>query len=234
VRRFLGSENLFRGLRLALVATLATALHMGYEYLVVRRGYVEAHLGAASITPRFLLDMLGAFVVLFISATAGFAWASGRGLVGFGSWRRVRRDLTLIVPIGAALAVLTLLVLEPLLYKPLLAAKRNPFQPLFVSTFEEVICRWGIFAIAFRLSGRIWASVLTSTLFNVLLAVNGLVKLVEHVEEAVPAWQIAAIVAVKFALALGYALFFVRKGLLSTMALRFVAALPAPVLAAFG
>ncbi len=234
MRRFVSGENLFRGLRLALVATLATALHMAYEYLVVRRGYVEARLGAAEITPRFMLDVLGVFVALFISATAGFAWARGRGLAGFGSWRRVRRDLALIVPIGAALAVLTLLLLEPLLYKPLLAGKRNPFQPLFVGAFEEVICRWGIFAIAFRLSGRIWAGVLTSALFNVLLAVNGLVKLIEHMEEPVPAWQLAAIVAVKFALAVGYALFYVRKGLLSTMALRFVAALPMPLLAAFG
>jgi hypothetical protein len=232
VRRFFSGENLFRGLRLALVATLATALHMAYEYLVVRRGFVEARLGAADITPRFVLDLLGVFVVLFISATAGFAWASGRGLVGFGSWRRLKHDVPIILLIGAALAAL--LLLQPVLYTPLLASKRNPFQPLFVGAFEEVICRWGIFAIAFRLSGRIWAGVLTSALFNVLLAVNGLVKLMPHMEALLPAWQLAAIIAVKFALAVGYALFYVRKGLLSTMALRFVAALPTPVLAAFG
>jgi len=234
VRRFLSGKNLFHGLQLALVATLVTVLHMAYEYLVVRPEFVRAHLGAASITPRFALDLLGVFVALFISATAGFAWAKGRGLVGFGSWRRLKHDLPVILLIGAALAALTFLLLEPALYKPLLASKRNPFQPLFVGAFEEVICRWGIFAIAFRLSGRIWVSVLTSALFNVLLAVNALVKLLPHMETEVAAWQLVAIIVVKFALALGYALFYVRKGLLSMMALRFVAALPTPVLAAFG
>ena len=234
MRRFFSGENLFRGLRLALIATLATALHMAYEYLVVRRGFVEARLGAASITPRFVLDVLGVFVALFISAAAGFAWARGPGLAGFGSWRQLKRDLALIVLIGAALAALTFLVLEPTLYKPLLASKRNPFQPLSVAAFEEVICRWGIFAIAFRLSGKIWVAVLTSALFNVLLAVNALVKLLPDMEVEVRAWQLAAIGAIKFVLAVGFALFYLRKGLLSTMALRFVAALPTPVLAAFG
>ena len=222
-----------RGLRLALVATLATALYLAYEYLVVRRGLVEERLGAAGPTPRFALDVLGVFVALFISATAGFAWARGDRLAGFGTWRRLKRDLVLIVPVGAALAVLTLAVLEPALYKPLLAKQRNPFQPVFVASFEEVICRWGIFAIAFRLSGRIWPSVLTSALFNVVVGLNAMLKLVAHSDVSVPAWQFAAIIGVKFVLATGYALFFVRKGLLSTMALRFVAALPTPFLALF-
>ncbi len=233
MRQFIREENLFRGLRLALVATLAATLYLAYDYLVVRRSFVEQYLGASDPTPRLALDLLGIFVALFISATAGFAWVRGEQLVGFGTWRRVKRDLVLIVPIGVALALLTLLVLEPLLHKPLLAGKRNPFQPVFVALFEEVICRWGIFAIAFRLSGRIWASVVTSALFNVTLAVNAMLRLAEHTGATIPPWQFVALVAVKLALAVGYALFFVRKGLLSTMALRFVAALPAPILAIF-
>ena len=145
-----------------------------------------------------------------------------------------RYDLDMLPSPGCSPEELRVDILDVALYKPLLASKRNPFQPLFLGAFEEVICRWGIFAIAFRLSRRIWVSVLTSALFNVLLAVNALVKLMPHMEVEVPAWQLAAIVAIKFALAVGYAVFYVRKGLLSTMALRFVAALPTPVLAAFG
>jgi hypothetical protein len=232
VRDFVKEENVVRGLRLALVATLATALYLAYEYLVVRREFVEAQLGGASPAPRFALDVLGVFVALFISATAGFAWARGGRLAGFGTWRRLKRDLVLIVPLGAALAVLTFVVLEPTLYRPLLG-RRNPFQPVFVASFEEVICRWGIFAIAFRLSRRIWPSVLTSALFNAVVGTNAMLRLAAHSDVSVPPWQFAAIIGVKLVLAAGYALFFVRKGLLSTMALRFVAALPTPFLALF-
>jgi membrane protease YdiL (CAAX protease family) len=233
VRQFVKEENLVRGLRLALVGTLASALYLAYEYLVTRPDYVEYRLGAGSRTPQFALGVLGIFVALFISATAGFAWIKGRGLVGFGSWRRVRHDLVLILPIGAALAALTLLVLEPTLYKPLLPKERNPFQPVFAALFEEVICRWGIFAIAYRLSGRLWPSVLTSALFNVVVALNATFKIIAFTGADIRAWHLAVMIAIKFALAVGYALFFVRKGLFSTMALRFVAALPAPVLALF-
>ena len=227
MRQFLKEENLIRGLRLALVAALATALHFAYEYLVTRREYVVEHLGATDPTSRFALDVFGAFIALFISATAGFAWARGERLVGFGSWRRVKRDLVLIVPIGAALALLMLLVLEPLLYKPLLAAKRNPFQPAFNALTEEVICRWGIFAIASRLSRSVRVAVVVSAAFNVLVGL----KFLQLHGAGLPWWQLTAIIGVKFALAIGYAVFYVRKGLLSTMALRVVAALPAPVLA---
>jgi len=233
VRQFIKQENLFRGLRLALVATLASALYVAYEYLVTRRDYVEEQLGAGDPTPQFALGVLGMFVALFISATAGFAWVRGGRLAGFGSWRTVRRDLVLILPIGAALALLMLFVLEPELYKPLLAEQRNPFQPVFAALFEEVICRWGIFAIAYRLSGRIWPSVLTSAAFNVIVALNATFRIIEFTSATIPPWKLAAMIAVKFALAVGYAVFFVRKGLLSTMALRFVAALPAPFLALF-
>ena len=139
-----------------------------------------------------------------------------------------------MVGVGAALALLTVFVLNAHLYKPVLPKERNPFLPPFVGLFEEVICRWGIFAIAFRLSNRIWVSVAVSALFNVLLAVNAMVRSMEHAQFVIEPWQVVAIMAVKFVLAIGYAVFFVRKGLLSTMALRFVAALPAPVLAAFG
>jgi hypothetical protein len=215
VREFLKEENLVRGLRLALVATLVTALYFAYEYLVTRREFVVKHLGATDPTARFALDVLGAFVALFISATAGFAWARGERLVGFGSWRRVKRDLVLIVPIGAALALLTLFVLEPLLYKPLLAAKHNPFQPAYNALAEEVICRWGIFAIAFRLSRRVDAAVVVSAAFNVVVGL----KVLQFHGAGPPWWQLAAILAVKFALATGYAVFYVRKGLLSTLAI---------------
>ena len=231
--QFIRKENLVQGLRLALVGTLASALYLAYEYVVTRPDFVEHHLGPSDPTPQFALGVLAIFVALFISATAGFAWIKGRGLVGFGSWRRVRHDLVLIVPIGAALAALMLLVLEPTLYKPLLTEERNPFQPVFAALFEEVICRWGIFAIAYRLSGRIWPSVLTSALFNVVVALNATFKMTAFTGERIAAWDLAAMIAIKFAFAVGYAHFFVRKGLFSTMALRFVAALPAPVLALF-
>ena len=227
MREFFKGENLLRGLRLALVATLATTLYLRYDYLVARRAFVAEQLGAGAPAGRFALDVLGIFVALFISATAGFAWARGAGLAGFGTWRRVRRDLVLIVLIGGALAALTLTVLEPQLYKPLLADERNPFQPLQAAFFEEVICRWGILAIAFRLSRSVRAAVVMSAAFNVVVGL----KFLRLFGEGVPAWQLAAVIAVKFVLATGYAVFYVRKGLLSTMGLRFVAALPAPILA---
>ena len=234
MRQFLKSENLFRGLRLALVATFASAVYLAYEYLAVRHDFVHKQLGGQAITPQFALDVAGVFVALFISATAGFAWARGPRLVGFGTWRRVRRDLPLIIGIGAALALLTLFVLDEALYKPLLARQRNPFQPPFIALFEETICRWGIFAIAYRLSRRIWVSVALSALFNVMLAVSAMDRLIVDSQLQVEAWRFAAIVGVKVVLAVGFAVFYVRKGLLSTMALRFVAALPAPILAALG
>lgn len=233
MRRFLDRDTLFRGLQLALAATLASAMYMAYEYLVVRHDYVQHQIGGQPIAPWYALDLAGLFVALFISATAGFAWARGPRLVGFGSWRRVRRDWTLIVGIGAALALLTFLVLDKTLYKPLLGAHRNPFQPLFVPLFEETICRWGIFAIAYRLARRIWIAVAVSALFNVMLAVSTMEKLMKASQIEVEPERFAAIIGVKLVLATGFAVFYVRKGLLSTMALRFVAALPAPFLALF-
>jgi len=233
VRQFLREENLFRGLRLALVGTFATSLYLAYEYLVARREFVEQHLGAADLTPQFALSVFGVFVALFISATAGFAWARGRGLAGFGAWRNVGRDVALIVPIGAAIALVMVFVLEPLLYKPLMAEERNPFTPAFVALFEEVICRWGIFAIAYRLSGKIWPSIFTAAAFNVIVALNATMRLAALSETPIQSWHIAVMVVLKFALAIGYGYFYVRKGLFSTMALRFVAALPAPILALF-
>jgi len=231
VRNFIRGENLFRGLRLALVATLATSLYLAYGYLVTRRGFVESSLGASDVAQRFSLDVLGAFIALFISATAGFAWASRPPLAGFGSLRTVRRDLWLILPAGAALALVILFVLEPLLYKPLVPAQRNPFEPVFVALFEEVICRWGILAIAYRLSRRVWPSILTAAAFNVVIALNPTLKLLAASGEPLEAWRLVGLVLVKFALAVGLGLLCVRKGLFSTMALRFVAALPAPILA---
>ncbi|MBN1916490.1 MAG: hypothetical protein JW889_01170 [Verrucomicrobia bacterium] len=227
MRRFLDTTNLFRGLVLALVATLASAVYLAYEYLVVQRGYVAEQLAGGAFAPRFTLDIVGAFVALFISATAGFAWANGRRLVGFGSWRRVRRDLALIVPIGAAIALLSALVLDRTLYKPLLTAVRNPFKPLATALFEETICRWGILAIAFRLSRSVPVAVVLSAAFSVIVVL----PVVQRHGATLETWALVAIIGIKFLLAIGYAVFFAHKGLLSTMALRFVAALPAPFLA---
>jgi hypothetical protein len=234
VREFLKTENLFRGLRLALVATFVSAVYMAYEYLVVRHEFVEKQLGGQAITPHYALDVAGMFVALFISATAGFAWARGPRLVGFGTWRRVRHDLPVIIGVGGALAALTLLVLHEHLYRPVTGLQRNPFQPPFVALFEETICRWGIFAIVYRLSRRIWVSVAVSALFNVFVAADTMQRYISVQQIPVESWRFAAIVGVKLVLAVGFAVFYVRKGLLSTMALRFVAALPAPVVAAFG
>ena len=227
MRRFLESNNLSRGLMLALVATLGSAVYLAYEYLVAQRGYVEVHLPGGSVTARFARDVLGAFVALFISSTAGFAWARGGRLVGFGSWRRVRGDLVLIVPLGAAIALLTVFVLEPWLYGPLSAEVHNPFKPLGVVFFEEVVCRWGILAIAFRLSRSVAAAVIVSAAFNVIVALPA----IEMHGGALETWRLVGIMGVKFLLAIGYAVFYVHKGLLSTMALRFVASLPEPVMA---
>jgi hypothetical protein len=230
VRQFLDRRNLFRGLMLALVATCASAVYLAYEYLVVQRGYVSERLAGSALAPRFALDVAGVFVALFISATAGFAWTREGRLVGFGSWRRVRRDLVLILPLGAALALVGVFVLEPRLYAPLLPPLRNPFKPLGAAFFEETVCRWGILAIALRLSRSVPVAVVVSAVFNVIVAL----PVIQMHGATLGAWQLAAIITVKFALAIGYAVFYVRKGLLSTMALRFVAALPSPVLALIG
>lgn len=228
MREFLRGDILFRGLRLALVATLATAIYLAYQYLVVQRGYVEERLGGQASGPQFALNLFGAFIALFISSTAGYAWARRGGLVGFGTWRRVKRDLVLIVPIGAVLALLTVFVLEPYLYKPLLPDVRNPFKPLNAAFAEEIICRWGILAIALRLSRSVPVAVVVSAAFNVAVA---LLSSYEMYAGKVHGPELVAIAAVRFLLAIGYAVFYVHRGLLSTMALHIVATLPAPILA---
>ena len=219
MKDFLDSRNFFKGLRLAALSTLIVLPYQLYSYFVGYRGIIEKRFAQASIPALFVRDIFLLFVALLISSTAGFAWSKGKGLVGFGKWEGTKKDLKWLIPLGIALSVITAIVFDKNLFREFLEKfPKNPFAPFRSAFFEEVICRFGIFSIAYRLSRSISLSIVIAAVFNVAVALKGFY----FIRPQVAADLFIAILAMKFGFALFLGYFYSKKGLISTMLLQFL------------
>jgi hypothetical protein len=226
VRDFLREDVLFKAAKLALVATLAVApsivdsyfFNPGYRSILLERA-------AESLLPAlFARDLILVFLSLLMSSACGFAWADGKKVIGFETFDRFRKELKTLVWLGPVLAAGTALLLDITLLRHFRGLyPDNPLVslsiPLRAAFFEEVICRFGILMIVFRLTRSVTTAVVVSALFNTLLGLRS----ADFVGFPLGFdWLTGRILISRMMLAsfLGY--FYCRKGLMSTISLRFM------------
>jgi len=218
MRDFLQGENFVKGLKLSILCLILLLPNLLWKYFVGYSDYMKRVLSPDKVLSIFTKDIFMIWVSMQISATAGYAWSKRPHLAGTGGWDNVRSDLKLILFLGITISALEAIFFDFWLLRPFFRAlPRNPFTSS-VYVVEEVICRFGILVIAFRLTRSITASVLVAAVFNVAVGLRTV-----YFGGAVPPPGLVAIAATKsFLLAVFYGYFFVKKGLFSTMTMRFV------------
>lgn len=237
MRDFLKEDVLIKAAKLSLVSTLAIApsivdsyfFNPGYRSILLERA-------AESLLPAlFARDLILVFIALVISSACGFAWADGKKVIGFETLDRFRKEMKTLLWLGPALAVGTALLLDITLLRhfrglypdnPLIALT----IPLRAAFFEEVICRFGILMIVFRLTRSVSAAVVVSALFNTLLGLRS----ADFVGFPLGLdWLTGRILISRMVLASFFGYFYCRKGLMSTISLRFIMELKHVVLPLF-
>jgi hypothetical protein len=226
VKDFLREDVLTNAAKLAAVATLAVAPNMVDSYFL-SPGYREIILGKAtpaSLPFLFAGDLILVFVSLMVSAACGFAWSDGKKVVGFGTQAALRKDFKTVLILGLILAVTTALLLDIGFVKRFrILYPQNPLVsltiPLRTAFYEEVICRFGILMIVFRLTGSVPTAIILSSLFNTAIGLKSAVFV------GFPLgldWLTARIVLAKMMVAVFFGYFYSKKGLMATIALRFI------------
>ena len=226
MRDFLKEDVLIKATKLALVSTLAVAPSMVDSYFF-NPGYRGILLGRASeslLPILFVRDLILVFLSLLISSGCGFAWADGRKVIGVETFDRFREELKTLLWLGPVLAVGTALLLDMSLFRHFRGLyPDNPLValtiPLRAAFFEEVICRFGILMIVFRLTRSVPAAVIVSALFNTLLGLRSATFVGFPLDFD---WLTGRILISKMVLASFFGYFYCRKGLMSTISLRFI------------
>ncbi len=236
MRDFLREDVLVKALKFAAVCTVAVAPNVVDCYFF-NPGYRDAMLKAgapeSSLPFLFARDLMLVFFALVMSAACGFAWSDGEKVAGFGTPEGLRKNLKTLLLLGPALAVATAFLLDkglirdfPRLYpkSPIVALS----IPLRAAFFEEVICRFGMLVILFRLLRSVPAAILLSSAFNVALGLKSAIFVGFPLRMD---WLTAEIVVAKLCLAAFFGYFFCKRGLMATIALRFIMDLKHIVLA---
>lgn len=235
VRDFLREDVLVKAAKLAAVATVAVIPSMLDSYFW-NPGYREILLSRAperSLPLIFGGDVVLVFISLMIAAASGFAWSDGKKVVGFESVEALKRNLKTVLILGVVLAVGTAFLLD----KWLVGSFRKLYPqspvvaltiPLRAAFYEEVICRFGILAIVFRLTRSVAASVWVSAVFNAAIGLKSAVFVGFPIGVD---WRTAGIVAAKILVSAFFGYFYCRKGLMATISLRFIMELKHVVLA---
>ncbi len=235
MKDFLREDVLVKALKLAAVATVAVAPNLVDSYFL-NPGYRAIMLPQAtegSLPYLFTRDLMLVFCALAICSACGFAWSDGKKVAGFGTLDGLRKDIKTLLILGPALAVFTALLFDKALtgHLPRLYPK-SPLMaltiPLRATAFEEIVCRFGMLVIAFRLLRSVPLAILFSSLFNAALGLRAAVFVGFPLAFD---WLTIAVVAGKFSLACFFGYFFCRKGLLATVSLRFLMELKHVVLA---
>jgi len=236
VRDFLQEDVLVKALKFAAVATAAVAPNIVDCYFF-NPGYREAILARAtesSLPFLFARDLLLAFFALLVTSACGFAWSDGKKVAGFGTFGGLRKELKTLLILGPALAVTTAFLFDKgltggfqrLYPKSPMVALTIPLRAAF---FEEVVCRFGMLVILFRLLRSVPAAILLSSAFNAALGLKSAVFVGFPIRLDL---LTAAILAAKLCLATFFGYFFCKKGLMATISLRFIMELKHVVLAA--
>ncbi len=226
MKDFVREDVLLKAAKLAAISTLAVAPYMVDAYFF-NPEHREIILGKASETALpflFARDLLLAFVSLMISAACGFAWSDGKRVAGFGTAAELRKDLKAILVLGVLLGAATGVFLDiGLLGRFRIFYPENPLIaisiPLRAAFYEEVICRFGILMIVFRLTESVPAAILLSSLFNAALGLRSAAFVAFPLG---PDWLTIRIVAAKVVVAGFFGYFYTKKGLMATIMLRFI------------
>jgi len=235
VRDFLREEVLVKALKLAAVCTIAVAPYVldCYFYNPGYRRVMLARAAEGALPFLFARDLVLVFFALLISSAGGFAWSDGEKVAGFGTVEGLRKELKTILILGVALAVGTALLLDkglirnfPRLYPKSRAAALT--IPLRAAFFEEVVCRFGMLVIVFRLLRSVPVAILLSAAFDAAVGLKSAIFVNFPLGFD---WLTAGVVAAKLSLAAFYGYFFCRKGIMATMGLRFIVELKHVVLA---
>lgn len=235
MREFLREDILVKALKLAAVCTVAVTPNMldCYFYNQGFRDVMLAKATESSLPFLFARDLVLVFFALVMSAACGFAWSDGKKVAGFGTTEGLRKNLKTLLLLGPALAVATVFLLDkgltsafPRLYpkSPIVALS----IPLRAAFFEEVVCRFGMLVILFRLLRSVLAAILLSAAFNVALGLKSAVFVGFPLRLD---WLTAEILVTKLCLAVFFGYFFCKRGLMATIALRFIVDLKHIVLA---
>ncbi len=226
MRDFLREDVFIKAAKLAAVCTAAIAPNMLDSYFF-NPGYREVILSKVPQTAvpfLFLRDLALVFVSLMISAACGFAWSDGQKVAGFGALEGLKKNLKTVAILGVVLGAATALLFDLRLAKTFRKFyPENPLAlvgiPLRAGFYEEVICRFGILAIVFRLTRSPIAAIILSAGFN---AVVGLTSATFVGFPIGMDWQTATILANKFLVAVFFGYFYCKKGLMATIALRLI------------
>lgn len=236
MKDFIREEVFIKASKLAAVSTAAVVPNI-IDCYFLNPGYRETMLTRATeaaLPFLFAKDVILVFLSLLISGACGFAWSDGKKVAGFGTVERLRRDLKTLLTVGPALAVATAFLLDkgllghfPRLYpkSPVIALS----IPLRAAFYEEVICHFGMLVIFFRLLRSVWAAIVLSAAFNAAMGLKSATFVGFPIELD---WLTAEIVAAKLCLAAFFGYFYCRKGLMATVALRFIMELKHVALAA--
>lgn len=218
MRDFLQGQNFVKGVKLSFVCLILLIPNIlwGYNKTYVER--VKEMLEPGNVVPRMVADIFFIWVAMQISATAGYAWAKRPWLAGTGTWGELKKNLWLAVLLGIGIAAVETVVFDKWLLRPLFDMfGKNPFMSgRYVA--EELIFRFGIMSIAFRLTQSTPMAVGISAVFNIVLALEGSLS----TDVVLPTGLLAIALAKGTALAVFFGWFCAKKGLFADMALRFI------------
>jgi hypothetical protein len=218
VRDFLRGDNFVKGLWLSLICLLLVIPYILWAYYVSSAGYVEKNLPPEKIVPFLILDIFKIWVAMQISATAGYAWAKKPWLAGAGSLNDFMRSIPLIIFLGIGIAAVEILIFDFRLLKPLM--QLEPLNPFLSGRYvtQELILRFGIMSIAFRLIKSIPIAIIISAVFDALLMLEGVLS----TGIIVPKGLLAIGLAKGTILAVFYGYLCAKRGLIADMSVRFV------------
>ena len=218
MRDFFQGENFVKAFRLSSICLLLLTPNLAWKYFISYSEYVEKTLFHDEVFPRFLTDLFLIWVAVQISATAGYAWSRRPRLIGMAGWSDVLSNLKLILILGIVISTVEAVFFDFWLLRPLFRMyPRNPFTS-FAYVAEEVLFRFGILAIAFRLTRSISASVLIAAVFNIGAGLRAV-----YFGDASPPIGLVSVAVIKsFALSILFGYLYVKKGLLPTMTVRFI------------
>jgi hypothetical protein len=171
MRQFLDERNLVRAALLALVALIALFPERWYEYHILHFHEIVQHHPNLSVSFRLGMDLVLLFILVMLCATAGFAWSPLPGLPGRPPAPPWRRTLLEVGPAGLLLALLLGWIADGHLFADAIrAVPANPLYPLRAAFALEIISRFGILSIAFRLSRSPAFALFAAALFTTLMA----------------------------------------------------------------
>lgn len=218
MRDFLQGDNFRKGLWLSLICLLLVIPYILWAYYVSSAEYVGKTLAEEKVRSYLFLDIFKIWVAMQISATAGYAWAKKPWLTGAGSLNEYAKSIPLIVFFGIGIAAIEILVFDFRLLATLMKIEAvNPFlSGRYVA--QELILRFGIMSIAFRLLRSVPVAIIISAVFDCVLMLEGALSL----DVPLPNGLLAIALSKGTVMALFYGYLCAKRGLIADMSVRFL------------